>query len=67
MIAKIKRIRNYLIILISSIAIFLAVILFFRWVGWKGLLGFAVGGLAMGYVMMSENPFISLYREYYLK
>lgn len=50
-----------------TISVSIAIILFFRFLGWKGLLGFAIGGLATGYVFMSENPFVKSYKEHFLK
>ena len=32
-----------------------------------GILGFAVGVLATGFIFMSNNAFITVYREYLLK
>ncbi len=56
-------------ILISIIAIFfsIGIIYFFILIGWKGLLGFAVGVLMTGFVFMSDNTFIQVYREMILK
>lgn len=56
-------------ILISIIAIFfsIGIIYFFIFIGWKGLLGFAVGVLMTGFVFMSNNTFIQVYREMILK
>lgn len=56
-----------ILLVLFSIGIFFGIIFFFRFIGWKGLLGWAVGGLMVGYVMLSEQPFIVMYREYFLR
>ncbi len=64
---KFRRSLNRFIIIALTIGIFFGVIMFFRYVGLKGLLGFAVGVLITGFVFMSNHPFIMVYREYFLK
>lgn len=64
---SLKKLLITVIIISFSIGIFFGIIYFFRYVGLKGLLGFVVGGLLVGYVMISEHPFIVVYREYFLK
>lgn len=50
-----------------SVATVFALIYYFRWSGWKGFSGFVVGVLITGFIFMSENPFIQVYRELILK
>ncbi len=65
--AKLKlTIVNILRILIA-ISISLGILLFFRYIGFKGGAGFIVGVLITGYILMSENPFIMAYREMFIK
>lgn len=59
-------IRRFMITLII-IGMTIGVILYFRWGGLKGLLGFAVGVLVTGFLFMSEHPMIQVYREMILK
>ena len=58
--------KQFLTVLIA-VSITIGVIYFFIFVGWKGLLGFAVGVLATGFIFMSEHPFVQVYREMILK
>ncbi len=64
---KLRKVVISILLIIISIGMFFGVIFFFRYLGLKGLLGFAVGGLLVGYVMLSEHPFIAVYREQFLK
>lgn len=52
---------------VISIGLFLAVIMFFRWGGLRGLIGFGIGVMATGFVFLSDNPFIQVYRELIIK
>lgn len=61
------RIARSALVIIITIIMFLAVIVFFRWIGIKGLIGFAVGGLAMGYVLLTKNTYVTVFREMMLE
>ena len=63
---KSQRILYSILAIAITIGMFLGILFFFRWIGWKGILGFVIGGLMMGYVMISKNPMIVVYRDYYL-
>ncbi len=67
MFAKLKRLMISILITLISISVFFGVILFFRWVGLKGLLGFAVGVTATGFLFMSKHPQIQVFKEMILK
>ena len=62
-----RKIFISILLIIITIGMFLGILFFFRYIGWKGILGFVIGGLLVGYVMLSENPMIVVYRESYLK
>lgn len=64
---KIIRTSRRILFITISIAISLAVILYFRWGGLKGLLGFAVGVLITGYMFMTENLYIRAFMDYMLQ
>ena len=53
--------------IIIALGISFTVFIFFRFIGLKGLLGFVIGGLAVGFAMLSEHPMIVVYREYFLR
>lgn len=65
--AVLKRELIRILIIVISVVIFLGIIFFFRWVGLKGVLGFAFGVLVTGFIFMSNHPFIMVYREMILK
>lgn len=67
LIIKTIRISKGIFVTIASIAIFLGVIFFFRWIGLKGLLGFAVGVLITGFMFMTNNIRIRVLMDYILK
>ena len=60
-----KNIRGYIFIFLS-LAISIGIIFFFRFVGLKGLMGFALGVLLTGYIFMTENPKIKAFVDYIL-
>ncbi len=60
-----KPIRR-IIFIVTSIGISLGIIFFFRWVGLKGLLGFAIGVLLTGFMFMTDNLYIRVFMEYIL-
>ena len=67
---KFVKILNSLVRIVAiflSVGIFFGVIYFFIWGGLKGIAGFAVGVLITGFIFMSDNPFIQVYREMILK
>lgn len=64
---RIKRIITRFLLIVLTLSISIGIILFFRWVGWRGLLGFAVGVLVTGYIFMSNHPFIKVWREMNIK
>ena len=64
---KIVRISRTFLFITISIAISVGIILYFRWGGLKGLLGFAVGVLITGYMFMTENLYIRAFMDYMLK
>ncbi len=66
-IAKVIELTKQVLYPIIAIGISFAVIMFFIFLGWKGLLGFAVGVLATGFIFMSEHPFVQVYKEMILK
>lgn len=62
---KIKQIRNKILqskwftlpVMIGST---IALLMFFRWIGIKGIIGFILGMTIMCYLMMSKNPMLRM-------
>ena len=48
------QLRKYLNIPIS-IGLIIAIFMFFRWIGYKGMIGFALGMMIMAYLILSKN------------
>ncbi len=65
--AKVLELIKQVLYPIIAIGISFAVIMFFIFLGWKGMLGFVVGVMATGFIFMSQHPFIQVYREMILK
>lgn len=58
-----KTVTRFLLI-VFGISFTLGVIFFFRWIGLKGFIGFTVGVLLAGILLMSDHPYIQAYREH---
>ncbi len=64
---KIGKTTKRIVFITLSIGISLGIILFFRWLGFKGLLGFIVGVMLTGFMFMTDNIYVKVFMNYILK